>query len=90
MEVIVLTNEKNKLEFEVKSIDHSLPKVLSERLSKRSDVEFAAYKVEHPYLGSPKIMVIVKKGNPLNVVLEELEDIKKEIATFKKQFSSMK
>ncbi len=88
MEIKILSNEKKVLEFEVDGCEQSILNNLAERLNKKNDVEFAAYKVDHPIVGSPKMIVKTKKGNPLDLVLEELESLGDEIATFRKEFKN--
>ena len=86
MEVKVLLNEKNTLELELGNADQSLGQLLAEKLSAEKDVEFAASKVEHPLLGSVKLMVKTKKGDPAKLVLEKLDEIKSEVSDFRKKF----
>jgi DNA-directed RNA polymerase subunit L len=89
MEVKVLLNEKNTLELELGNADQSLGQLLAEKLSAEKDVEFAASKVEHPLLGSVKLMVKTKKGDPAKLVLEKLDEIKSEVSDFRKKFTEM-
>ena len=89
MEVTILVNEKNTLEVELKGMDHSLAQILAEKLSAGKDVEFAAYKVEHPLIGHPKIILKAKRGEPMKIVLETLSEIKNEVSTFKSEFVEM-
>jgi DNA-directed RNA polymerase subunit L len=89
MEVKVLINEKNTLELEMVGGEQSLAQLLAERLNGEKDVEFASYKVEHPVVGSPKLFVRTKKGEPGKLVLEKLEELKKEVADFRGQFSDI-
>ena len=89
MEVKILTNEKNVLEMELNGADPSLAQLLAEKLGAEKDVEFASSKVEHPLLGEPKLYVRMKKGEPAKLVLEKLEEIKKEVADFKAQFKDI-
>jgi DNA-directed RNA polymerase subunit L len=89
MEVKVLLNEKNVLELELVGSDQSLSQLISERLNQDKDVEFASFKVEHPLLGSPKLYVRTKKGDASKLVLEKIEEIKNELADFRKQFNEI-
>jgi DNA-directed RNA polymerase subunit L len=86
MEVNILTNEKNTLELELGDTDVSLAQLLAEKLNEEKDVEFASYKKEHPLVGAPKLFVRTKKGDPAKLVLEKLEEIKKEVKDFRDQF----
>jgi DNA-directed RNA polymerase subunit L len=89
MEAKILINEKNTLEMELGDTDVSLAQLLAEKLNEEKDVEFASYKLEHPLIGAPKLFVRTKKGDPSKLVLEKLEEIKKEVADFRDQFSEI-
>ena len=86
MEAKILVNEKNTLELELVGMDHSLAQLIAEKLNQDKEVEFAAYKVEHPIVSSPKLFVKTKKGEASKLVLKKLEEIKKEVTEFKKEF----
>jgi len=86
MEVKVLVKEKNVLELEFKGGDQSLAQMLAEKLNEDKSVEFAAYKVDHPLVALPRLIVRTKKGDPGKLVLEKLKEIKGEVADFRKQF----
>jgi len=86
MEVKILAKEKNTLEMEFVGADQSLAQLLAEKLSHDKDVEFASFKVEHPLVASPKLLVRTVKGDPAKLVLEKLAEIKSEVADFRKQF----
>lgn len=89
MEVKILTNEKNVLEMELKGADQALAQLLAEKLGGEKDVEFASSKVEHPLVGEPKLYVRTKKGDPAKLVLEKLEEIKREVSEFRAQFGDI-
>ncbi len=85
MEAKVLIKEKNTLELELVGMDQSLAQLLAEKLNQDKKVEFAASKMEHPLIGSPKIFVKVKSGDAGKLVLEKLGEIKKEVSEFRKE-----
>lgn len=86
MEVRIIVNEKNTLEMELIGADQTLAQLLAEKLTGDKDVEFASYKVEHPLMANPKMLVRTKKGDPAKIVLAKLEEIKSEVSEFRKQF----
>ena len=89
MEVKVLVNEKNVVELELVDGEQALAQFIAEKLNQDKDVDFASFKVEHPILGSPKLYVRTKKGVAAKLVLAKIEEVKNEIADFKKQFISI-
>lgn len=86
MEVKILNYEKNVLEFEIDGVEYTIPELLTGKLSANESVEFVSYKVEHPLIGRPRIIVKTKNKNALDVTLDALDEIKKDIAEFKKAF----
>ncbi|MEM2909372.1 MAG: DNA-directed RNA polymerase subunit L [Candidatus Bilamarchaeaceae archaeon] len=90
MDIKFLKKEKNMLEVEIGDVDTSLLGLLVEKLNKSSGVEFAAYKMEHPLISTPRL-IIKTKGNTsaLEVAADALDEIKKETQEFKKKFSEM-
>ncbi len=90
MEVNILNHEKTSLEFELIGVEHTIPELLTNKLSANAAVEFVSYKVEHPLVGKPKIIVKTKSKDALEVTLSAIEDIKEEIAEFKKAFKKSK
>jgi len=86
MQVNIIDSNKNMLEFEIIKADHTIPRLITDRLNEDKNVEFAAYKIEHPLVSSPKVIVKTKKGDPLDLVLEKIEEIKQEVVDFRKQF----
>jgi DNA-directed RNA polymerase subunit L len=89
MEIKVLINEKNTVELDLAGVDHSLAQMLAEKLNEEKDVEFASYKVEHPLVGTPKLYLRTKKGEAAKLVLEKLEEIRKEVLDFRGQFQDI-
>ncbi len=89
MAIKVLVNEKNVLELDLGDMDQSLAQLLAEKLSADSSVEFAAYKMDHPVYATPRLYVRTKKGEPSKVVLEKIEEVRKEIGEFKEKFSKI-
>ena len=86
MQVNVLNNDKKMIEIEMVDCDSAIPRMLVEELNKDKGVEFAAFKKDHPILGWPKIVLKTKKDDPLDMIVEKLEGIKKEFTDFHKQF----
>ncbi len=86
MEVNILNSDKKMLELEIVGLDHSVSQLLAESLTADKDVEFAAYKLDQIVGARPSVIVKTKKGDPLDLVVEKLEQIKDKTADFRKQF----
>jgi DNA-directed RNA polymerase subunit L len=84
MKVEVITNEKDSLEFFIDGERHTLPNLLKETLAKNNDVEFVAYRLDHPI--DKKSRFILKAKNPKKVLDEAIKEIQSEINDFAKAF----
>ena len=89
MEVGILKNEKNELEFEV-NCDPSIPELIVSKLNENDAVVFASYKITHPIRSRPRIIVKTEGKNALDITLKTLEGISDEISDFKKAFKKAK
>ncbi len=87
MKVNVLVKEKDSLEIELQDCDQALAHMIVERLNASSDVEFAAFKKEHPLVAHPKIYLRTKSKDPNEILVKAIENIRKEVAEFKKSFA---
>ena len=83
MEIAVLKSDKESIEIELKGEDAGMANALVEILLEDPSVEFAAYKLEHPQVASPVLVVRVKDGNPLSAVKAAVKKLKKQAAEFK-------
>lgn len=86
MEINVLAHEKTMLEFEIVGGEYTLPELLTGRLSEDDAVAFVSYKVDHPLVGKPRIIVKTKTKDALELTLSAIEGIKKDISEMKKSF----
>lgn len=87
MEIKVLKQEKNKLEFEVIGEDHTLCNAVRKELWDFDETDISAYKIEHSLISEPIMLVETSKGDPVNVVLKANESLKKKIKDFKDEFN---
>ena len=65
MEVKVEMKEKNHAEITFEGADLSLANAIRDILLQDEDVEFAGVVKEHPEVGDPKLILKVKRGNPM-------------------------
>lgn len=76
MEVQVLRNEKELIEFKLKGEDNAFSNLLLHQLLEDSDVDIAQYDVPHPDVDFPTFYVKVKKGSAASAVERALAEIK--------------
>ena len=84
MEIKVLKNQQNHLEFVLKGERHTLPNILKDRLSRDSNVIFAAYKLHHP-LDNEAIFIVKTQGKTAKKALNDAcKSIVSELTEFQK------
>ncbi len=88
MEIEFLKNEKNKIEFIVKGEDHTLCNALRKELWDESDVDIAAYNIDHPLIGDPVMLVETKKTDAKKAVLNASASLRKKVGELKKSVNS--
>jgi DNA-directed RNA polymerase subunit L len=84
MKIEVIKDEKDTLEFYIEGERHTLPNLLKERLSKQSDLDFVAYKLDHPI--DTKARLILKGKNPKKSLKDVVKEMQTELSDFKKAF----
>ncbi len=77
----VIKDTKKELEIEITGESHSLCNTLRKTLMEDEDVEAAAYVIEHPIIGEPKLYV--KAKNPKKSLKKAAETVKSRCNEFK-------
>lgn len=91
MEISILEETKNKLRFEIKGETYTLCNVLKDELWKDSHVKTSSYRIRHPMVGVPEMVVETDgKEKPRNAVIKAAERLSSAAAKFKKSFSKAK
>ncbi|HNV01055.1 MAG TPA: RpoL/Rpb11 RNA polymerase subunit family protein [archaeon] len=90
MKMEIIQNEKNTLEFYLLNERHTISNLLKEKLVKNGDVEFCAYKLDHPLEDKSRFILKTNGKNPKKVLEEAIKEIKEELEEFKKAFDKMK
>jgi len=85
----VLKQTEKRLELEVEGEDHSLLNLLTKTMLKLDHVKLAAYRIDHPLVGKPVIIVETDgKISPAEAIKEGLEEIKKLSKEFIEKFET--
>ena len=87
MEIKILEDKKNELEFEIADWDSTIAEIIIDRLNSYKEVEFAAYKIEHPLIHGPKFYIKSKSKEPRTLLLKAIKEISSEIEKFSKLLS---
>ncbi len=82
----IIMDKKNELEIEITGETHTLCNALRKTLMEDKDVEAAAYVIEHPIIGEPKLYI--KAKNPKKSLQNAAEIIKSRCEEFKELIES--
>jgi len=83
MEINVIKNEKDYLEVELKGEEYGIANMLKELLLEDENVEFAAYRMDHPVVAHPVLMVRTSSGTPLNALKSAVKRLRKMATEFR-------
>ncbi len=82
MEIEVLSEKKNEVEFMIRGERHTFPGLLRDALLKDSAVEFAAYKLKHPFDKDSQFVVRTSGKTPKKALQDALKKIEAELDEF--------
>ena len=87
MDLELIKKQKNLLEITIKDERHTFPNLLRSYLLKDANVEFAAYRLEHPMDKDAKFIVRTKDSETAEKALTKACDaIDSDLEEFSKQF----
>lgn len=84
----IIKDTKNELEIEITGETHTLCNALRRTLMEDKDVVSAAYLIDHPIVGEPKLYI--KAKNPKKSLKKAAETLKKQCNEFKDFIESSK
>jgi len=83
MEIKVIEDGKNRLVFEIPGEDTTLCNVVKAELNQDKHVKAASFKVEHPLIGVPKMMVETDgEETPRAAIAAAVKRIQKDLDNF--------
>jgi DNA-directed RNA polymerase subunit L len=88
MKVRILERGERSLKIEIIGEGHTFCNLLRDFLLRNPDVEFAAYRIDHPLVSNPVFYVRTKDGRPEEALRKAAEDMVVALEDFKKIFSS--
>jgi DNA-directed RNA polymerase subunit L len=88
MKIEVITQDKEGIEFFITGERHTLPNLLKGKLMEDSDVDFCAYRLDHPL--DKRARFVVKGKSPKKSLENAIKSLKGDIAEFKKAFEKAK
>lgn len=82
----IIKDTENELEIEITGESHTLCNVLRKILMEDAEVEAAAYAIDHPIIGEPKLYI--KAKNPRKSLNKALNELKSRSNEFKSLIES--
>lgn len=89
MEFNVQEESKKRIVFELKGETHTFGNALKEELQKVSGVTIATYKISHPLIGIPQMLVETKGIEPRQALKSALAALKKKADDFQKEVKEL-
>ncbi len=89
MQFQIIEDTESKFQAELIGADNTVCNIIIKELWKQPNIESAAYNIEHPLVGNPKILVEVKKGDAKKVLQNVCKTIQKTNADLLKQIKSV-
>jgi DNA-directed RNA polymerase subunit L len=84
MEFVVLEKKKQKMQVQLLGLDHTLCNLLVSELHEDKQVLNAAYAIDHPLVGKPKLILETADKDPQVVLADALKRCKKNLTELKK------
>ena len=91
MELNILEDQKTRMILEIKGETHTFCNALKKELWNDKNVKAAGYNIDHPFVGSPKLVVETSTSEtPKKAILEAVKRLRKTSEGFKKEISKLK
>jgi len=90
MDIEVIKNEKNLIEFKLKGERHTIPNLLRQKLLESKEVEFVAYKLEHPTAEDSMFVLRTKKEKPIKVLKNACTELINDLNEFSNEIKKLK
>lgn len=92
MEFDIKNDNKNSFMAEIHGVGHAFTNALKNELWNDKEISIAAYNVEHPLVGVPKLIVEMKRGGKSSreAVVKAVDRLKKHNKEFTKKFKKLK
>ena len=90
MEIKITEDKKNRLVFEIEGEDHTFCNLIKKELWNDEHVKVAAYNIDHPMVGKPKMIVETDGEDPRKALADAAKRTVKELEKFKSEFSKIR
>ncbi len=86
MELKIIEQTEKKLVIDIVGEDHTFCNALKDELAQDENIKFASYRIDHPLLGTPRILIEMKKGEPIKALQGAAKRLKKNLEKIREEF----
>jgi len=86
MKIRILEKNERSMRIEIIGEGHTFCNLLRDFLTRNPDVEFVAYRIDHPLISNPVFYLRTKGNKPEEVLKKAAEEIIKALEVFKSNF----
>jgi DNA-directed RNA polymerase subunit L len=85
MRLNVIESEAKRLIVELVDADHTVLLLVRDQLEKDSDVKTVTFAIDHPLVGTPKLVVETTRKKPQTAILDAIKELKEELGDVEAQ-----
>ena len=89
MELKFIEDKKNRVVVEIKGETHTFLNVLKDELWNDDSVKVSAYRVDHPLIGSPKLIVETSGESAKDALIKAAQRLQKQFDKFGSEVSKV-
>ncbi|PIU22047.1 MAG: hypothetical protein COT14_03555 [Candidatus Diapherotrites archaeon CG08_land_8_20_14_0_20_30_16] len=83
MKIEIIEETKDKIKFKMYNSRYTIPGMLKKQLLTHKEVTMASGMLKHPEDKDAEFILVVKNANPREVLLKSVDELQKEITSFK-------
>lgn len=85
MQLNVLESEAKRAVVELTGTDHTVLLLVRDQLEQDPDVKLVTFAVDHPLVGTPKLIVETTRKKPQTAILDAIAALREQLADVEKQ-----
>ena len=87
MMVKQLRLEEKMIEIVIEGEGHTFLNILTKIIQENPEVSFAAYRIDHPHISHPRLVVSVSEGTPFEAIMEATKQLEEKSQEFIEKFT---
>ena len=87
MMVKQLRLEEKMIEIVIEGEGHTFLNILTKIIQENPEVSFAAYRIDHPQISHPRLVVSVSEGTPFEAIMEATKQLEEKSQEFIEKFT---